>query len=274
MIQSRFIIILLTLFILQGCAFTRFAGESEQKPPSEKKFADAKKAMRYAVTGRSKRAIEHFSKSLENQDLSPHQKAVLLNNRGVAYKNAGDYVRAQEDFTDALSLHGEKPTRTWHNRAIVRFLQGDFLGAADDFAVFVNMPEAHASPYPYLWHYIALERAGLDGRKTLVKEVERLKKMHWPGVVAPFMLSGEGKEALLDHVTVVDREQSKENRCDAYFFLGEQALLAGKRAEAVKWFQKVLATGMEHLNEYRGARMELDLLVEDHDNQANPDGSK
>ncbi|MBF0454418.1 MAG: tetratricopeptide repeat protein [Magnetococcales bacterium] len=248
----------LAFFLLSGCSST---SKLKEKGLNATAFEEARKGLRHATLGEPTKAVEHFSNAAKSPNLSPSQRAKILNNRGVAHKNAKAYALAEADFTQALSLSEEGAARARHNRGIVRFIQGDYLGAARDLEKFLAAGKL-PSPYPYLWLYIALERGGEEGKKLLSQERERLSQMAWPGVLADYLLTHKGEEDLLGASEVVDIEQSQENRCDLYFFLGEAALIAGNQLEAISWLNRAINTKMTHLNEFKAAEAELSRLAQ------------
>jgi lipoprotein NlpI len=54
----------------------------------------------------------------------------------------------------------------------------------------------------------------------------------------------------------MDRAQ----HCEAYFYLGQHALIAGKSDEATRLFQQAVDSGVVTSNEYGGAQAELKRL--------------
>ena len=68
--------------------------------------------------GRYEAAVEAFTRAILAGDLEPEALAITFNNRGVAYSELGDYDRAIEDYSQALSLGpGTRPrSRTCASR--------------------------------------------------------------------------------------------------------------------------------------------------------------
>ena len=54
--------------------------------------------------------------------------------------------------------------------------------------------------------------------------------------------------------------KDKEQHCEAYFYLGEQALRQGKTDEAKSFFTQTVETGVVDFIEYTGARVELNRI--------------
>ncbi len=221
----------------------------------------ARQGLRAARDNRPELAVAAFDRALTGKLPSDAERAVILNNRGVAHKNIGRFDRAIADFSAAITLRHGSPTKALHNRGITRFIMGRFRGAAADLAAFIEQNPDISSPYPLLWLYLARERAGLEGRPVLIRHAKRLTGLSWPGPVVAFHLGKRDPEGLLAAIGQAGADKKTEDACDAYFHLGQYYLLAGKETQARHWFQRTLATGMTHLNEHIAARMELKRLT-------------
>ena len=57
-----------------------------------------------------------------------------------------------------------------------------------------------------------------------------------------------------------DGKKSKNQYCQAYFYVGEDALLRGKSADAKKLFQESITAGSTGSYEYIGAIAELERM--------------
>lgn len=67
-------------------------------------------------------------------------------------------------------------------------------------------------------------------------------------------------DSVLAAAANLDPNKDRGRYCKAYFYLGEQALLEGKQAEAKRLFQQAVETGVMEFDECRGAQEELKLL--------------
>jgi len=117
-----------------------------------------------------------------------------------------------------------------------------------------------SDPYAVLWLYLARARAGEDGRGDLATQATRLNLSKWPGPVLALYLGNAAPEALLPAARDSDPKKQREQQCEAYFYLGQQALLRGDRAEAIRLFRAAVDTGVTDFIEYQGAQMELKRL--------------
>lgn len=244
-----------------------------------------------AARGQWDRAIALYSRAIESRDLSQANLAVAFNNRGLAYARKGQLDRAIDDYDTAIRLKADYAEAYYdrglayydqgrYDRALkdldsaarlnpksvvplvargyARFYLGKYRDAARDFALALERnPEG---PYPALWLYLARARAGEDGRKELASNARRLDLDKWPGKVAALYLGKTKPASLLASAKDPDPRRERAKRCQAYFYLGQQALIGKNRAEAKKLFRQAVETGATESAEYQGAKEELKRL--------------
>lgn len=233
------------------------------------------------------RAIQDYDRALE---LNP-ANAKALDNRGLAYTLKGDYAHAISDFDEALRFNPGNVTAL-ANRAAAYTRSGDYLQAVSDYdqALGINPRNANAlnswgraylhlgrfaaarhdfeearkldptDPYRAMWLYLASARAGQDGRNELEKNAEQINRTAWPRQVISLYLGKATQEEVLSSASDPDAKKNREQHCEAYFYLGEDALVAGRRSEAKRLFQQSINTGVTSFAEYAGAQAELKLL--------------
>ncbi|MBF0175869.1 MAG: tetratricopeptide repeat protein [Magnetococcales bacterium] len=207
-----------------------------------------------------RQAIADFDQALTQPELTPRERAVTLNNRGNARKKLGLYEEAYHDYTLALRLDPDRP-KPLHDRGVVRFLQGQFFAAALDLQEFLRREPDMASPYPYLWLYLARARAENEKNSGHVFDHTPFQEqITWPGPLIRLHREALDVDMLLSFTGDRSTNKHMENQCDAFFHIGEYHLLRGNRQEARRWFDKTLATGMQHLDEYAAARAERQAL--------------
>jgi lipoprotein NlpI len=88
----------------------------------------------------------------------------------------------------------------------------------------------------------------------------QIKLTEWPGPVINLYLGKATAATVLTAAVDSDAKKDQGRHCEAYFYLGEQALIAGKRVEAKGLFQQSLDTGLTTDSEYTGAQAELKRL--------------
>jgi tetratricopeptide (TPR) repeat protein len=131
--------------------------------------------------------------------------------------------------------------------------------AAADYAKAAKLwPERD---YAALWQYLSVARGGGDGKPELLQELAAMPPGEWPIQVGLFFAGKERTSAVLDAATSADPFRDNQMKCEAYFYLGQAALLAGDKTAATAYFEKTIATGVTYFAEYRMADVELKRLT-------------
>ncbi len=183
----------------------------------------------------------------------------LRNNRAVALLRLGRYADAIKDYDHALELAPEYLSAL-RGRARAHFYQGDFTAAAADYRRVLGL--GPASLYSRLWFHIALKRSGQDGGQAF-RELSPAYLEAWPGPIIRLFLGEVTPAQVVEGLETggnVDTKNARarlERACEAYFFLGEDALIRGERERAVDYFRKAVATGITEFVEYTASKVEL-----------------
>ncbi|HEX4934247.1 MAG TPA: tetratricopeptide repeat protein [Gemmatimonadaceae bacterium] len=181
-------------------------------------------------------AIETFTRGLA---VAPNN-AMLLRWRGHRYLSLREFDKAMADLDRAAQLD-RSIYGVWYHRGIVRFVRGDFAGAADDFARALPLaPDPGELAGSTDWRWMSLARAGrlaeanaflaqrTDSLPTPVAYARRLRL--YRGEIAP--------EAL---ITPADSEDVQ--LATLAFGLGNWYLVRGDTAQARRWFGRSVASG-------------------------------
>ena len=188
---------------------------------------------------------------------TPNNLAMAFNNRGLAYVGEKDYARALQDYDQAISID-PKDSDAYTNRGFDHFFLGQFAAAQSDLAIAVA--DSPTNRYRVLWLYLAASRAGQNAQADLETNAAKLNLTNWPGPVVQLYLGKITSAEFLTAATISDAKKNREQHCEAYFYLGEQALIAGRRIEARRLFQQSIDTGVTNFDEYDGAQTELKRL--------------
>jgi len=181
-------------------------------------------------------AIETFSRGLAAYP----DNALLLRWRGHRYLSVRDFDKAMADFNRAASIDS-MIYGIWYHRGIVRFVRGDFNGAADDFARALPLaPDPGELAGSTDWRWMALARAGradearaflarrTDSLKTNVAYATRLRL--YRGEIAPDAVITPADTADVQLATLA-------------FGLGNWYLTRGDSVAARRWFQRAVQSG-------------------------------
>ena len=201
--------------------------------------------------------------------------------RGRAYDKMDANELAKRDYDAIVSIRPD-----WHSvfedRGKLLFRMGDFDGAAADFSRHIDLT-AVKDPMIVpvaLWRHVALRRAGQsssfseeiedagkasppprDKYTICLKNCSRsLDPKYWEISIVQLFLDRIAPEQVMPAVTNdpnMKPHVRKYRISEAYFFLGEHALLRGDRAEAVRMFTATIRTGDQEYDVSRAARAEL-----------------
>ena len=145
-------------------------------------------------------------------------------NAWYAEQNKGNHGLAIRDYDEARRLdpdHGDTHTR----RGRTHFYLARFAKAAADLGHAVDAsPESH---YKVLWLYLAEARSGNGSQAALERNAKKLDLGEWPGPVVRLYLGDTSKDSVLAAARDSGPQRQKEKQCEAYFYLGQLALLDG-----------------------------------------------
>jgi lipoprotein NlpI len=211
------------------------------------------RANAYRSKGEHDQAIQDYNQAIR---LKPNY-ANAYNNRGNAYRSNNQLNLALKDYDEAIRLDPADAVK-FKSRGITRFLMGQFPAAHEDLTTALKLnPD---DPYSAIWMFLVQTRLGQQPQSTLKTNAAALNLKVWPGQVISLFMGDMTKEALLSSAQDPDPKKEKEHYCEAYFYLGEDALRQGKLAEAKSLFDKAIQTQVTSFFEYTGAQVELKRL--------------
>lgn len=191
------------------------------------------RANAYGATGDYQHALADFAAAM---DVVPGQPAPYVG-RSIVYRQMRDYVHAIDDATTALG-HSPAYVLAYTNRGLANFYAGNFAAAADDFL------ESHkddpGEPDFVLWLHLSRARAGQDDGAELAANAARINPSMWAGPAVYFFVGKVSAQDLSILAGSSNLVIQMQQTCEASFYLGEAALLAGSKDEAREQFQTVL----------------------------------
>ncbi len=236
-------------------------------------------------------AISDFDTALK---LYPDDEdiAMILVERGRAYRRKGDLDRAIDDLTDAIRLNPDRgeafrlrgitlrqmnqhkralgdfdaavrdpnSNQNYYSRGLEHFYLGQFALSVKDLTRAVELKPDHA--FAAIWLFLAQSRSGQNGARLLAEHAKRLEPTPWIRSIVDFLMGKLASEAVLHTAKDADPKKDREQHCEAYFYLGQKALMRGNRSEAIRFFKLTLDTGVTNFVEYSGAESELTRLLQ------------
>ncbi len=225
-----------------------FAAALELNPGSA--MAHNERGRAYHKTGNNARAVDAYTKAIE---LFPHYGAAFRN-RGTAKIFQGKLQDALADLDTAIaSVNYDPASRIL--RGITHYLSGNFDAAIPDLSAAMEL----GYPYPeaVLWIYLAERRLGRDGKVTLRDNADDLVGADWPRPLIKAYLGETTAQAALEAAKHENSAIQRRRKTQAYFYLGQLALLNNDIVNARKKFDKIIGLGFFDAIEYAGAMLEL-----------------
>jgi lipoprotein NlpI len=179
------------------------------------------------------RAIQDYTQAIRMKPGDTH----MLYGRAFDYERKGDYAPAIVDLNEIVRRFPEAPD-AYRNRGLA-FLNSAHLAEAEQDltrAVQINPTE----PYNVIWLYIIRTKNGSSGEEDLSKKAERLVLAKWPGPVIQLFLGKSKPEAVIQAAADKDPRTTREQQCEAQFYIAEYQVLHGQSGDAVKNFHSVV----------------------------------
>lgn len=172
---------------------------------------------------------------------APDDRDALVDRGGLNIR-AGRYDAAAQDFSALLKLAPDAAAAAY-NRGRAYYAKGDFKAAAADFALTSKLRADN--PYAALRRYLAQGRINKQlstEDAALQKAADKLAPEVWPRPLLELFLGTGTPEALLAGIEQVPEKQRPPVLCEANYYLGERALIAGDQEAARKFFQAAADT--------------------------------
>jgi lipoprotein NlpI len=216
--------------------------------------ADLDLGAAYLSKGDNEAALRRFDEVVTQNRGSADMRAEAFAMRGSARVMLGQYQSGIEDFDEALRRQ-PKNYSALGGRGQAYFYLGTFDKAAADLAAAADQDMKWA--YHPLWLYLALTHQGKDGKAELERRAGNIDLKSWPGPVIEFYRDRIGIDDVLAAAHAGDAKAQRGQLCEANFYLGEHALLAGDKGEAARLLGAAV-DGCDHrFVEYPAAKTEL-----------------
>ena len=207
----------------------------------------------YLFKGDYDRAIQDYGQAI---GVEPNN-AGNFNDRAIAYNGKKDYQRALQDLQHAVQL-SPRQANILGNRGVTHFYLGQLKAAENDLVLSVQLTPT--DPYSVLWLYVVSAKSGGNASVELRKNSTALRSRGWPRPLIQMYLRALTPSDVLALAKDADAKINSKQLCQAYFFLGEDALVHGRSMEARKLFHDAVGTRVMDSFEYMGAIAELDRM--------------
>jgi lipoprotein NlpI len=175
--------------------------------------------------------------------------------RAWAKLDGRDRSGARADFTKAIAIEPDQPN-LHIGRGVIAFLGGDDDQAAADFSAVIQT--TRQAPYAVLWLALTEKRhPGEDDAGVLESGLSALDPYQWPGPLVRFVRGEISADDLAGQAIDPDPETARKQDCEASFYGGVLARIAGDRASAKTQFEHARGTCSPENIEYHAAQAEL-----------------
>lgn len=297
----RVFAIIMTVFLVAGCsALPGQSSEAKKATSTQPKAMSprAELALVEPVQASQARQAEaaQLSQLLEGRELSKDQRAVVHYRRGIVYDALGLPAMALLDMNLALEIdpamaeawhylgvyymqHGNYPSAyesfdsvielkpnhdfVYLNRGLTSYYDGQYEFAVNDFADYYFQDPS--DPYRIAWYYFAAYEVD-SGRaeEQLQQQLKAVPADSWGGTIVRFLAGIVDEPALVSKAfnNIESHEDLVARLCEAYFYLGKKAAMAGDSETALNYFKLTIMTNVYPFIEHRVARTELYRLRE------------
>ena len=149
----------------------------------------------------------------------------------------------------------------YHAQGCVAYNARRFTNALTDFR---KSCELGSNNQDYSYFRIWLIRARLGAREAATQDLaaylgrrKAQKTDDWPLKVGNFLAGQMSESDFLRAADDPNLQTSKEQHCEAYFYVGSKHLIENDKMEAVDYFKKCLTTNVTNFEEYSSAASEL-----------------
>lgn len=188
------------------------------------------------------------------------QDAEAYNSRGVVYHKLKQFDQARADFDKSISLAPDR-AYPYYSRGHLSYYQGRFPEAREDLESGVSLATPDDEPYGMLWLFATLVKSGEEGGSTLRDYLKRQEGTAWPMPLLKLFAGDMSPEDALSAASAPDAQKDREQKCEAYFYLGLWHQFRGERQLAHDAFQKAVDSKIIKFIEYQFGLVELQRLA-------------
>lgn len=230
-----------------------------EAPPAAEK-TELQKGMELAMKGDMDAAIASWTEWLKK---NPKDASTYFN-RGLARYRKGDLDAAIADYTSAIENNPKHPF-AFSARGSAHYLSQKWDKAVADFDASSRMPRPDPNAM-LMACALRMRQGGIEaGQKELRDALSArldLDTGSWIWKLATFLLGKLDEKDLMAAAESKDEKKTREQQCEAWYFVAMRHLAAGRKEEAAAAFRKCVATDIKEDSQYLGAVAELKWLEE------------
>ena len=193
--------------------------------------------------------IRDYSRIIETNPGDPR----FLVQRAGAYRAKGELRNSLIDAERAVQVMGS--SATYAARASTFEAMGELDKADVDYANAMQLDDDKR--YFTLWRYFILRKQGnLDDAAKMITDFQ-LENEEWIAPIYHFLRGEISEERALELAKNDDPQKQREQLCEAYYYIGMQALTAGDLPKAEAYLRKTLEFNIYNFYEHGFAIREL-----------------
>jgi len=201
------------------------------------------------------RAVEDLNKAIELDAFNPQ----YYEDRAITYLKLRDFGNARTDLSMSLGLDRKRPT-AYREEGRLASYQGEHARAARSFAQAMDYDEGMGALYAAIWVHLAVARGALKMPSPLPPYAAAVPPAQWPAPVVRMLVGTISPAEAIALADAPDPDTYLNQKCEAYFYAGEQYLVQNDQNAAKAAFEAAVATGVTDFVEYDWAKRELELM--------------
>ena len=208
------------------------------------------------------RGLANASKDQYDRAIADFDEAIRLdpkfvfafNGRGDVYTLKAQYDRAIADFDQAIRLDPQQAV-AFAGRGVANFSTGQFAAAAHDFEQSLSLDARDGDVV--LWLHLARARSNRDDAPELASNATMVDPKTWPGPILAYYLRRIDADEVMRAAGNGNANMPRNQSCQAYFFVGEDAVLRQDIDEAARLLRQARDTCP--LDSFKHAAAEFEL---------------
>jgi tetratricopeptide (TPR) repeat protein len=210
-------------------------------------------------------ALLDFNRAVELEPKDAH----AYYNRAFIKRTKGNLDGALADYDKAIEFNPQD-TNVYYDRGVACYDKRDWSEALSDFRkAAVSKPPVSKlkTVEDYSRIGIWMVRAKLGERDAATSELKQYllartigKPGDWPSTIIRSLTGDVSEKDFWEAADTGNEKQTRNQRCEACFYVGTLRLIDGDKSAAADYFTKCLETGVNGLYEYQSAAAELAIL--------------
>ena len=182
--------------------------------------------------------VDRLTTWLQTPNLHPTQVSFAYRMRGQAYTLMADYHSGLRDTTRAIETYPNPTALNYYSRAKTELFAGQYPDAIADFTKSIRLGATWSSPV--IWRHVARSRNGENDSNELLRASKAVDYTAWPAPIVRLYLGETTENDVLTAASTMKSRMPRLQRCEAFFHLGEHALILQQAMPAGRLLKRAL----------------------------------